>query len=206
MRAYLWISLVSLLWAGAAHGDITAESPTTDWHAYTLNSNEFRIGIHTLEYGILDRAEIGVAHYLWLFKVRNGFGKLRVYDTEDLSVSLSAGYLNFNTADLEVKEKDAEGNVTSEPNIDLFSVTAGLNISKRLKSFTLSGSLLAFIVALMLLDGLNLPFSLGTFTIELTPRIILTGLATGIALGTIGTLPPALRCLQPTLPVALRSS
>jgi len=71
---------------------------------------------------------------------------------------------------------------------------------------TLSGSLLAFIVALMLLDGLNLPFSLGTFTIELTPRIILTGLATGIALGTIGTLPPALRCLQPTLPVALRSS
>jgi len=71
---------------------------------------------------------------------------------------------------------------------------------------TLSGSLLAFIVALMLLDGLNLPFSLGTFTVELTPQIILTGLATGIALGTIGTLPPALRCLQPSLPVALRSS
>ena len=71
---------------------------------------------------------------------------------------------------------------------------------------TLSGSLLAFVMALMLLDGLDLPFSLGTFTVELTPQIILTGLTTGIALGTMGTLPPALRCLKPSLPVALRSS
>ena len=71
---------------------------------------------------------------------------------------------------------------------------------------TLSGSLLAFTLALVLLDGRSIPFSLGTFTVALTPSIILTGLATGIALGTLGTLPPALRCLKPALPVALRSS
>ena len=71
---------------------------------------------------------------------------------------------------------------------------------------TLSGSLLAFTMALVLLDGIDIPFSLGTFTVELTPSIILIGLVTGIALGTLGTLPPALRCLQPALPVALRSS
>ena len=71
---------------------------------------------------------------------------------------------------------------------------------------TLSGSLVAFTLALVLLEGRSIPFSLGTFTVELTPPIILTGLATGIALGTLGTLPPALRCLRPALPVALRSS
>lgn len=71
---------------------------------------------------------------------------------------------------------------------------------------TLSGSLIAFTLALVLLDGRNIPFSLGTFTIELTPAIILAGLATGVSLGTLGTLPPALRCLKPSLPVALRSS
>ena len=71
---------------------------------------------------------------------------------------------------------------------------------------TLSGSLIAFTLALVLLDGRSIPFSLGTFTIELTPPIILAGLATGVALGTLGTLPPALRCLKPSLPVALRSS
>ena len=71
---------------------------------------------------------------------------------------------------------------------------------------TLSGSLIAFTLALVLLDGRSIPFSLGTFTIELTPAIILAGLATGVGLGTLGTLPPALRCLKPSLPVALRSS
>lgn len=71
---------------------------------------------------------------------------------------------------------------------------------------TLTGSLLAFVLAIILLDGRSIPFSLGTFTLELTPVIILTGLAAGVALGTLGTLPPALRCLKPALPVALRSS
>ena len=70
---------------------------------------------------------------------------------------------------------------------------------------TLAGALLAFLLAQFLLQGVTIPFSLGTFTIELTPTIILTGLFSSIALGTLGPLPPALRCLRPALPVALRS-
>ena len=70
---------------------------------------------------------------------------------------------------------------------------------------TLTGALLAFLLAQFLLQGVTIPFSLGTFTIELTPTIILTGLFSSIALGTLGPLPPALRCLRPALPVALRS-
>jgi putative ABC transport system permease protein len=71
---------------------------------------------------------------------------------------------------------------------------------------TLTGTLLAFVLAMFFLDGLSIPLSLGTFTMELTPGIILTGLGTGLALGTFGTLPPAFRCLKPALPIALRSS
>ena len=71
---------------------------------------------------------------------------------------------------------------------------------------TLTGSLLAFLLSIALFDGRSVPFSLGTFTLELTPGIILAGLVAGVALGTFGTLPPALRCLKPSLPVALRSS
>ncbi len=70
---------------------------------------------------------------------------------------------------------------------------------------TLTGALLAFLLAQFLLQGVTIPFSLGTFTIELTPTIILTGLFSSIALGTLGPLPPAIRCLRPALPVALRS-
>lgn len=71
---------------------------------------------------------------------------------------------------------------------------------------TLTGTLLAFLTAYFLLDGLTIPFSVGTFTLTMTPSVIITGLITGIALGCIGTIPPAIRCLLPSLPKALRSN
>jgi ABC-type lipoprotein release transport system permease subunit len=71
---------------------------------------------------------------------------------------------------------------------------------------TLTGTLVAFVLAYFLLDGRTVPFSIGTFTLALTPTVIVSGLVTGILLGSIGTLPPALRCLLPSLPKALRSS
>lgn len=70
---------------------------------------------------------------------------------------------------------------------------------------TLTGTLLAFLTAYFLLDGLTVPFSIGTFSLTLTPGVIGTGLLAGILLGTLGTLPPAIRCLSPSLPQALRS-
>lgn len=70
---------------------------------------------------------------------------------------------------------------------------------------TLTGTLFAFLIAYFLLDGLTVPFSIGTFSLILSPAVIGTGLLAGILLGTLGTLPPAIRCLSPSLPTALRS-
>jgi len=70
----------------------------------------------------------------------------------------------------------------------------------------LTGTLLASILALMLLDGRTVPFSIGTFTITITPGIAAGGIITGILLGITGALPPAIRCLRPALPIALRAS
>jgi hypothetical protein len=41
---------------------------------------------------------------------------------------------------------------------------------------------------------------------EMGPAAALAGVATGAGLGLLGALPPAIRCLKPALPVALRSS
>jgi len=71
---------------------------------------------------------------------------------------------------------------------------------------TLAGTLLAMITALLLLDGKTVPFSIGTFRLELTPLVIITGLLVGILLGTVGIIPPAWRTLSPSLPKALRST
>jgi putative ABC transport system permease protein len=70
----------------------------------------------------------------------------------------------------------------------------------------LLGALLASFVAVVLMDGITVPFSIGTFTLEITPQVALAGLLTGLALGVLGALPPAWRCLRPSLPVALRAS
>lgn len=70
---------------------------------------------------------------------------------------------------------------------------------------TLTGTLLAFTLSYFFLEGRTVPFSMGTLTLTLSPRVVLIGLTAGFLLGTLGTLPPALRCLLPNLPKALRS-
>lgn len=69
----------------------------------------------------------------------------------------------------------------------------------------LAGTLLASVAALFLLDGRTIPFSIGAFTVSISPQVALSGLATGILLGILGAIPPAIRCLRPPLPKALRS-
>lgn len=70
----------------------------------------------------------------------------------------------------------------------------------------LSGTLLASLLALLLLDGRTVPFSIGAFTLEIGPAAAIIGISTGLFLGLLGALPPAIRCLKPALPVALRMS
>lgn len=70
----------------------------------------------------------------------------------------------------------------------------------------LAGTLIASVAALFILDGRSIPFSIGAFTLEVTPPVAASGLITGILLGALGSLPPAFRCLKPPLPSALRSS
>ena len=70
---------------------------------------------------------------------------------------------------------------------------------------TLLGTLVASFLATQTLEGFNVPFSIGTFRLTLTFSTVLLALGSGILLGSLGALPPALRCLRAPLPVALRS-
>jgi putative ABC transport system permease protein len=70
----------------------------------------------------------------------------------------------------------------------------------------LVGTLVASVLAILFLDGRTIPFSIGAFTVAITPQIACAGLVTGTLLGVFGALPPALRCLRPQLPIALRSA
>ena len=70
----------------------------------------------------------------------------------------------------------------------------------------LTGALIASAVVMLVLDGQTIPFSIGAFTVKVGPGVALTGIITGLLLGLVGAIPPAIRCLKPTLPIALRMS
>lgn len=70
---------------------------------------------------------------------------------------------------------------------------------------TLSGTMVAAFLAVWLLEGQTVYFSIGTFFLQLTPGVLIAGLLTGVLLGLLGSIPPAIRCLGTSLPTALRS-
>ncbi|MEX0330596.1 MAG: ABC transporter permease [Puniceicoccaceae bacterium] len=67
------------------------------------------------------------------------------------------------------------------------------------------GLMIAVVGGLIILEGYMVQFSVGTFRMELTGGVLLVALSTALILGTLGTLPPATRCLRMPVPVALRS-
>ncbi len=70
---------------------------------------------------------------------------------------------------------------------------------------TLCGAVLASLLAAGLMEGIVVTFSIGSFALAVAPGVALAGLLTGLLLGVIGVIPPALRCLLPPLPSALRA-
>jgi putative ABC transport system permease protein len=67
------------------------------------------------------------------------------------------------------------------------------------------GALIACVVALLVLDGLAVRFSMGAFALTIDPPVLLVGLAAGLAVGVVGAIPPAVRCLRLPIAAALRS-
>jgi putative ABC transport system permease protein len=70
---------------------------------------------------------------------------------------------------------------------------------------TAAGALIAAGVGVLLLDGLAVRFSMGAFGLRVDGVAMLVALGAGVALGLIGSLPPAVRCLRLPIPAALKS-
>jgi len=69
-----------------------------------------------------------------------------------------------------------------------------------------AGSVVALLVCMVWLDGLALRFSMGAFGMVLDAPTIAIGLAAGVLLGLIGSLPPAARCLRMPIAESLKAT
>ena len=68
------------------------------------------------------------------------------------------------------------------------------------------GAIMASTIAMVLLDGFTVRFSMGTFTLAMDAGIVALGIGSGLLLGVIGAIAPAIRCLQLPIPEALRAA
>ena len=69
----------------------------------------------------------------------------------------------------------------------------------------IAGALIGCLAALLLLDGLAIGFSMGSFGLTIDSPALLAGISSGILLGALGALPAIIRCLALPIPTALRS-
>lgn len=69
---------------------------------------------------------------------------------------------------------------------------------------TSAGALAACVVAVLVLDGVAVRFSMGAFGLRVDAPVVLIGLLSGVALGLVGALPPAWRALKLPIPEALK--
>lgn len=67
------------------------------------------------------------------------------------------------------------------------------------------GAVVAAAIGLLTLDGLAVRFSMGAFELLLDGPVMLTGLMGGLAVGLVGAVPPAIRCLRLPINESLRS-
>ena len=70
---------------------------------------------------------------------------------------------------------------------------------------SMTGALIAVVLAILFLDGIAIQFSMGTFGIKIDEFVVAIGLATGVFVGVAGCVVPAIRCLRLPLPSALKS-
>jgi putative ABC transport system permease protein len=59
-----------------------------------------------------------------------------------------------------------------------------------------TGAIIASALAMVLLDGISVRFSMGAFALSIDASVLATGLGLGLILGILGALPPAWRCLR----------
>lgn len=67
------------------------------------------------------------------------------------------------------------------------------------------GALIGTTIGLVLLDGLAVRFSMGAFALVLDAPVVLVGITGGLAVGLVGAIPPAVRCLRLPITEALKS-
>jgi len=93
------VALGSVLVGEPAAADHTEDEQITDSTAYTLRDGEIRAGIWKVEYGLLDRVDIGTYTWPWLARIASVSGKYEWYRSGNWSVANKLSVLRLDLQD-----------------------------------------------------------------------------------------------------------
>lgn len=80
-----------------------------------------------------------------------------------------------------------------------------LNLTEESVFAAACGALIGALIGLLLLDGLAVRFSMGALALTIDAPVMLVGVASGLIVGLVGAIPPAVRCLRLPVTEALKS-
>ncbi len=105
----MWIalSLFAVAFAGTWADQEIDPKVLTDVSAYTVDKRDWRVGIYSIEYGLLTNLQVGTIQALYLLKVPNAHGKVTAIQTPKLDVSLQAGWFYKDLTSLGLKNMTA---------------------------------------------------------------------------------------------------
>ncbi len=100
-----------------AHAYHTDKDRIIDFTAYTLNQNQFRLGLFSFEYGIIDQIMVGTYTIPWVAyaftgkTMVNGFVKVQPLNIGKFAMSLRGTVFYINAQDLTILDVFEHGNV-----------------------------------------------------------------------------------------------
>ncbi len=80
-----------------------------------------------------------------------------------------------------------------------------LNLTEESVFAAACGALIGAFIGVLVLDGLAVRFSMGALALTIDAPVMLVGIASGLVVGLVGAIPPAIRCLRLPVTEALKS-
>lgn len=197
MNAEIWIPLTDLQIATNRESSLSCVIVTLDEASFT--------DVDVFAKSRLDLEITAVPEREYYASIASFYGPIRVMIIVTAVLIASGGILGgLNTMYAAFAARVRE--VGMLQSLGFTSRAIVLNLMEESVFAAACGALIGTLLGLLFLNGLAVRFSMGAFALTIDSPVVLIGLAGGLAVGFIGAIPPAVRCLRLPIPEALKAN
>lgn len=197
MNAEIWIPLTDLQIATNRESSLSCVIVTLDEATFT--------DVDVFAKSRLDLEITAIPESAYYASIASFYGPIRVMIIVTAVLIASGGILGgLNTMYAAFAARVRE--VGMLQSLGFTSRAIVLNLMEESVFAAACGALIGTLLGLLFLNGLAVRFSMGAFALTMDAPVVLIGFAGGLAVGFIGAIPPAIRCLRLPIPEALKAN